>query len=218
MIALSRAARNLFENWGVPASRLAVVPNGVDDTMHRAGARSNGRWLVAGRISEEKGVLELARSWPSGFALDIVGTGPLASEVAALERSEVALLGPWTRERLRESLAEYEGLVFPSTCLEMQPTIVLEAMSAGVPIVALTGNAASELVDEHDCGESYTDAPSLKFALARMSENRQIVGTRGREAFERNFTQGVWLQEMEKLYAGVFSEGRPTAGGGGHSA
>lgn len=213
VITLSHVAKGLFENWGVPTSRLAVVPNGVDDTIHRARPRSNGRWLVAGRISQEKGVLELVRSWPSGFALDVIGTGPQASELSALERPEVALLGSRTRERLRESIPDYEGLVFPSTCLEMQPTIVLEAMAAGVPIVALSGNAASGLVEQYKCGASYSDAVSLEIALARIADSRRTAGSRGRQAFEQYFTQDAWWQQMEGLYADVLDGGSRTSGG-----
>jgi glycosyltransferase involved in cell wall biosynthesis len=97
VIVFSELQADLLERLGVPQTRLAVIPNGVDtDTWTPAGLESQrdlidlrqrfGRrrvFLYMGRLSTEKNVEALLKAWrlvrPSGCVLLIVGDGPLRS-------------------------------------------------------------------------------------------------------------------------------------------
>ncbi len=118
--------------------RFTVVPPFVRRTHGTASTPASGRtWLAAGRLSAEKGFEQLVREWPSDVALDIAGDGPLRPLLADLVGSRpIRLLGSVPRDDLRSTMPHYVGLVFPSLWFEGLPTIVLEALEAGLPVVA----------------------------------------------------------------------------------
>ena len=78
--------------------------------------------------------------------------------------------------------------------------MVLEAMSAGIPVVALSGNAGAKVVQEADAGFVYDDSKSLERALIEVRENRLELGARAAAYFENNFTQKSWLTSITALY------------------
>ncbi len=61
-IALSKFARQKFIAAGLPAERIVVKPNFLSDPPS-PGAGQGGYALFAGRLSEEKGLHTLAKSW-----------------------------------------------------------------------------------------------------------------------------------------------------------
>lgn len=139
MVVLSERARRVYESAGVDAARLRVVPNFVEELPADAPSASsdpsslshpsslsdasNGRWLFVGRLTPEKGILELVRSWPAGEALDVVGEGPLLEEASAAAPEGISFLGPRPNPVLREAMPGYLGLVIASRWFEGLPTV-----------------------------------------------------------------------------------------------
>ena len=207
IIALSARAAGVYQSYGVPASSISIVPNFADDPYGPKNLLpGNGRWIYAGRLSPEKGVLEMLSHWPDNQALDIIGDGPLSSEVRAVVPSNVRLLGALPREHLLARLPEYTGLVIPSRWYEGAPLIVPEALAAGVPIVALSGNGVADTVTDLGVGVVVDgdDQWSSKLnAVAADPELRQ----QARRAFDREFTRGSWLDRMWSLYTSCMAEG-----------
>lgn len=203
LIVLSHTAHNYFASFGVDPRQLTVIPNGVEPAKRIAASTSNGRWLAVGRMTEEKGFAELASRWPSGIDLDIIGDGPEAERVSKVAGGNIRLLGQVTHETVREFMADYSGLVFPSLCLEMQPTVVVEAMAAGIPVVTREGTAGADLVIKYQCGRTFNSTESLVAALREADRMRMLFGTSGRNAFEREFTPETWLRRTLDLYAEV---------------
>src|SRR5215207_1805875 len=113
-----------------------VVPNFVHPASHDMAPTKD--WVFVGRLSGEKGLDRLLDCWPTGEALDVIGDGPLIGRLKkqALAHQEVKFLGLQPRERLLECLSQYSGLVMPSMWAEGLPTVVLEALARGVPVVA----------------------------------------------------------------------------------
>jgi alpha-1,6-mannosyltransferase len=91
--------------------------------------------------------LRLLRDQGVPAALTIVGDGPLLAElprrVAALELADrVTLLGAVPARQVRPLLAAHDLLWAPSTYAEGQPYALIEAMEAGLPVLACMPNAA----------------------------------------------------------------------------
>ena len=82
-VALSRFARDKLIEGGLPADRIAIKPNFVDDEPGQG--RGPGDYaLYVGRLAPEKGLMTLLQAWQRlerPFPLKIVGTGPIASLV-----------------------------------------------------------------------------------------------------------------------------------------
>jgi glycosyltransferase involved in cell wall biosynthesis len=205
LVCLSVGARDVFVRYGAEAARLHVIPNGVDaaPVEQPADDVSGDRWLFAGRLTPEKGALDLARDWPGGRTLDIAGEGPEAAAIGALGNPAVRQLGPLSREELLGALPGYVGVVVPSPCLEMQPTVALEAMAAGIPVVARAGNAAADLVADLGCGTVYRDRSDLDAALGAALADRADLGRAGRQGFADRFTRDRWVTSITELYAAL---------------
>ena len=206
IIVLSRAAMKLYEGFGVPRQIMTVLPNGVSSAPQRTSSDGNGRWLVVGRLSSEKGIAKLAATWPTAAQLDIVGDGPDAAVISKIGHPGIRLLGLLPRDELLNRMSNYQGLVFPSMCLEMQPTVVIEAMSVGLPVVALRGNAGADLVEIHGAGRTYTGAHDLESALSTARASRTAIGEAGRRAYEDHYLPEEWLAGIQSLYTRVSNE------------
>jgi glycosyltransferase involved in cell wall biosynthesis len=143
----------------------SIVQNGVPD----AGFRSRryppeGAWRIGivGRISPEKGHLLLidavrmlvdtgCRIALTVAGASLFGTGDYETEVRRkAEGLDVRFTG-WV-ENVGETLAELDLLIVPSTAEPGLPRVVLEAFSAGVPVVALPTGGIPEAVRDNVTG------------------------------------------------------------------
>ena len=161
LIVLAERARDLYARYGAPPQKLSLLPNFVLADEPSGATVPDDRWLFVGRLFPEKGVLELLRAWPAGQRLDVVGDGVLSDDVQRALPPGSRLLGSMDHDDVRRLFPHYQGLVLPSRWPESAtPLVVLEALAAGVPVVALAGNAAADLVAETGCGAVVgSDAP-----------------------------------------------------------
>lgn len=181
---------------GVPAERLVTVPNFVAD----AGSGTGGEgWVFVGRLSAEKGILPLVRRWPAGLPLRVVGSGPLEQEVAAAAGPSVELLGQRPQEEVRDLLRRADGLVFPSLWPEGLPTVYLEALSAGTPVLASPESVVGGLVAAQGTGRVMSG--ELAADLAAASAAFPALRARCREVYAAHYTEGAWVSSVEEVYA-----------------
>jgi glycosyltransferase involved in cell wall biosynthesis len=212
-LCVSQSQRNILVQAGMPADRMAVHHNIVVD----AGVRRTGppeHVLYLGRLTEEKGLRLLMAAWdrhvaggPASLPLVVAGSGPLQDEVArwAAGRPDVRFLGLQTRERCGELLAAAAAVVAPSVWLEAFGLVVVEAMAAGVPVVAAAHGAFVELVDHGVTGLLFRpgDADSLAAALADVQgdpDRNGALGAAARVRYQRDFGPEVGMERLAAEY------------------
>ncbi len=149
VICTSRRMEEEFAGgFGVPRSRIAALPNPVDEDAVRAAAAAplrpagdGARFVAAGRLTRQKGfdrLIEMFAEMPETAHLTILGQGPDAPSLCA--RAEALGLGdrvdlpgfepsPWAR------YAGADAFVLPSRW-EGMPNAALEALACGTPVVA----------------------------------------------------------------------------------
>ena len=211
---ISRAQRDILVRSGMPDERLLVKHNFVVDSgIHRSGPGRHVLYL--GRISAEKGLRLLMAAWDAvaqsggiGVPLVLAGAGPMQDEVArwAGDRDDVRYLGLRDRAQCRELTASATAVVAPSTAPETFGLVAVEAMAAGVPVVAARHGAFVELLDDGVSGLLHRpgDAGSLADCLRRIGtapERNQAMGQAGRRRYERDFTPAVGLERLVAGYA-----------------
>jgi glycosyltransferase involved in cell wall biosynthesis len=186
--------------FGAPANRLLSIPHGVDLDEFTPPADRAGPPLIVGvgRLSEEKGfdlLLAALAKLPTGldWRCELVGEGPQRAALAELAQrlsltGRVRFVGPLPPSEVRLRLAAAHLLAAPSR-REGFSVVALEAMAAGLPILATTVGALPQLVaaDESGVLVKAGDAAELAAALARLladAELRRRLGAAGRRRAE----------------------------------
>lgn len=200
VVTLNDDMRSRYEAVGVPAERLVTVPNFVSD-VGVPGPHDGGFWLYVGRFSEEKGILPLVRRWPAGQRLRLVGSGPMEDAIRSEDVAGVELLGQLPNADVRRLLGQATGLVFPSLWPEGLPTIYLEALAAGTPVLASPESIVGSLVAGDGTGLVSTGA--VADDLARAAEVFPTLHERCRAAYEERYTESAWVAAIERVYRGL---------------
>ncbi|MEU9125625.1 glycosyltransferase family 4 protein [Streptomyces sp. NPDC048506] len=224
-IAVSEyARRTLVEHLGGDA---VVIPNGVDvDFFARAEPKAawQGRTIgFIGRIDEpRKGLPVLMKALPAILAevpdarLLVAGRGDEEEAVAQLPvdlRSRVEFLGMVSDEDKARLLRSVDVYVAPNTGGESFGIILVEAMSAGAPVLASDLDAFAQVLDQGDAGELFAneDADALAAAAvrlmgdpARLAELRER-GSRHVRRFDWSTVGADVLAVYETVTAGAAS-------------
>jgi glycosyltransferase involved in cell wall biosynthesis len=156
-VAPSRYAVGQVALLGVPGERLDRLPHYLPDEAFAERSRAAaGRYaLVAARLSVEKGIdTAIEAAARAGVPLRVAGDGPAAADLAGRARrlaASVELLGRVGRAELAGLLAGAGAVLMPSRYHEFSPYSALEAMAAGVPVVASRLGGLPELIGEQRC-------------------------------------------------------------------
>ncbi|MFH9661458.1 glycosyltransferase family 4 protein [Streptomyces sp. NPDC017248] len=218
-IAVSEyARRTLVEHLGGDA---VVIPNGVDVDFF-AGAEPRPEWQggtigFIGRIDEpRKGLPVLMKALPAilaarpGTRLLVAGRG---DEEAAVEhlpeelRPRVEFLGMISDEDKARLLRSVDLYVAPNTGGESFGIILVEAMSAGAPVLASDLDAFVQVLDQGEAGEVFAneDADALAEAAVRLlADPARRAGLRERgSAHVRRFDWSTVGADILSVYETV---------------
>jgi glycosyltransferase involved in cell wall biosynthesis len=204
----SRFAAGQLARLGVPADRLDVVPNYVPDAPPASPA-SGSYALVASRLSVEKGIgVAVEAAARTGVPLRIAGEGPLEQELRALAertRAPVELLGHVTASSVADLMAGAAMVLVPSVGPEVMPFAALEAMAAGVPVVASRTGSLPEILGDERCVPR-RDPDALATAMIRLWRDpglRSAEGEALRGVSRERFSERRYTQELLALYERV---------------
>jgi glycosyltransferase involved in cell wall biosynthesis len=200
VILLSPRARDLYSGFGLSTNRTVVIPNFVEDVGYAPGLAAGEEWVYIGRLTEEKGILNLLKHWPDRERLKIYGDGPLRPEVERAVRPNVKYLGHLSHDQIPTVLAQARGLVFPSEWAEGLPLVYAEALASGRVVVAKSGNSAADDVALAGTGEVFESWTDVGGALIRATVVPMERSATARRHFERSFSREVWLERTLDLY------------------
>jgi colanic acid/amylovoran biosynthesis glycosyltransferase len=159
--------------------------------------------LAVGRLVAKKGFADLIRA--SGliverrksFRCEIIGDGPLENELRGqIERlnlqNHVALSGAKAQREVRQHLAAANVLVLPSIIdpdggMDNLPTVIMEAMATGLPVVSTKIGGIPEMVVENETGFLLepADAVRLAAAIEKVIDDRVLAERFGRAGYQR---------------------------------
>ena len=162
-----------------------MIPSGVDVPEQVAEAADPPEVLFAGRLSPEKGILELVEA-ADGMKLVVAGDGPLRDRVpGALGFVPHHALGP---------LYERAAVVAVPSHREGFGVVCAEAMAYGRPVVAGAVGGLLDLVADGETGLLVPprDVPALREALERLLGDRELRRRMGEAARERVREHFAW--------------------------
>lgn len=175
--------------------------------------------LFVGELLERKGLLVLLdaldllqeRELPAWRMVIVgdnrMGLDPEKDRIVTEVRSRgygSAMTGPVSREEVYERLSDADVFVFP-TFVEGQPFSVIEALAAGVPIVASDIPTVADMVSDGVEGRLVPvgDPAALADALAELLgdvEERRRMGARGRKHALTSYDRAVFIDRIASLY------------------
>jgi glycosyltransferase involved in cell wall biosynthesis len=153
----SQYARGQSAKLGVPADRIDVLPHYLpaDAFAQRSNAGAGEYALIAGRLASEKGVdTAIKAAALADIPLRVAGEGPVAGqleELSSLIGGHVDFIGRQDRAGMERALAGAAMVVMPSRYHEFSPYSALEAMAAGVPVIASALGGLPELIGPERC-------------------------------------------------------------------
>jgi glycosyltransferase involved in cell wall biosynthesis len=227
VIVFSETQRDFLHRLGVPNSRLAVIPNGVDTRKFSPGASGIKAELQAeilfvyqGRIAPEKNVEALLRAWrraklPPSCKLVIVGDGPLAPGLRAFYGNDPNII--WmgfigSEARRIEILRGADGFILPSL-VEGLSLSLLEAMGCGVACLATDVGADGEVLSGGagivlDPRRLISQLTTLLPILVEQPEWLQILKQKARQRVLERYTLERNVSQLENLYHQVLQNHR----------
>jgi glycosyltransferase involved in cell wall biosynthesis len=206
-LALTDAIAAHLRDYGIPADRIVVKPNALADPGPPAPLGEG--FLFAGRLSPEKGLQLLLDAWSrhperSLGTLRIAGDGPLraVAQSAADARSDVVFLGPQTHEGVRRARRDSAVVLATSTWYDVLPTVILEALADGRPVLGTDLGGIPYLVGDAGWTVPATVdalASALPAALAGAAARAPLA----RKRYESTFTPDLLTGRLVEVYAGL---------------
>lgn len=187
---------------GLPPERIHHVPNLVE--VSAAPGLLGENVVFAGRLAEEKGIVEvaaLARALPDR-RIDVYGDGACRSVLAAV--SNIRLHGSCSRADVHAALANAGVVIVPSRWPENQPYAVLEAQMLARPVVAASVGGVPELIDDGvdgwlvPAGDAAALVAAVRGSLDRPAAAAEI-GHRARARVQREHAPERWFRTMGDL-------------------
>lgn len=217
IIAVSSAVKeSVLSETFVNDSKVEVIFNGVDESTfskykHQAPEKTS--IIYVGRVIRSKGIFNLIDALKGtdfdDVLLNIVGTGEDLGEVKNLVykyklENRVKFYGQLPPADVVPALFKNDIFVLPSLRIEGFPMTLVEAMFAGLPIVASNIGGISDAVLQNETG--YLVAPGDIEALAhnlqlliKNKDLREKFGYNAKARANREFTLGKMLDKYERV-------------------
>ncbi|GAB3739658.1 hypothetical protein GCM10028816_45950 [Spirosoma lituiforme] len=207
-IVLTEFAKSkiLESSLNLDENKIIVKPNSVHDLGYNDSKERSNYYLFVGRLSIEKGIntlLEATEMVPH-IKMKIIGDGPLKVNVeeASKYTSSIEYLGAQPREIVIEYIKKCKALVIPSIWYEGLPTVLLEALSIGTPIICADNPNLRSILNGTAVFFTPNDASSLKekLELDVLTNFKQIDSLKLRKIYESKYTQLKVLEQQIDIY------------------
>jgi starch synthase (maltosyl-transferring) len=218
IVCVSEGVAAQCRRRGFAAEKLAVIPNGIDverwanarpADLTQFGVPAGQRvFTFVGRLEAQKGIIDLLtvvldflKEVPSHDFL-VVGDGPLREQLndrtSALEGKRVHFAG-WQADI--PAIMAASDLLLLYSGWEGMPNVVLEAMAAGKPVLALPAEGINELL-----GEGHTEQTAEARYLQRLMELignpvlQNDLGRRNQARAKQEFSLACMICRYADLY------------------
>ncbi len=176
-------------------------------------------FLFFGRLSSEKGIKTLIEAFAGleGLRLKIVGTGP---EEEALKQyitqhgshSEVEFVGYRNGDALKELIRDASFVIVPSEWYENNPMTIIEAYTAGIPVIGANIGGIPEIIDEGQTGYLFEpgDVEQLRETITKANQlsdaDYNTMSNAARKFAAENFSEERSYGNIMNLYNSIIND------------
>lgn len=215
-----------IDNGMLPSHKVITVHNGIPDVPFRPTGQETGtpRLIMVARLERPKNHLILLKALSfqrdRDWQLDLVGDGPLLPQIRQwICRFQLAdrvrLLG--ARRDVPELLSNAQCFVLTSN-MEGFPISILEALRAGLPVVATDVGGVAEAVEDGINGylirkDNVEQLAAVLRKLISEPELRRKMGAASRQKYERHFRLDRMVDDTLAVYREIsrLAEGDPAS-------
>ena len=213
IVVLSERAQRLLDKYVKPeiSRKVQVLENFYKPPKDpQPLEKFNNDWIFAGRLTNEKGLIELIKGWPQELNLSIIGAGDLEREVKdeIINRINISFLGVMTPDDVYRALYASKKLVFASKWPEGLPTVFLQALAAGAVTVSTRDNSVGDLVSKHSLGTTVESPELIGNACLEIESSGTNSEKKSLELFEGRFDEEAWKDSITSLYLDILQKKR----------
>ena len=226
-LCVSQFVADRLAAQGFPKSKLITHYIGIDLSQMMPPNQRNGRLLFIGRLIDKKGVDVLLAAMrrlqnaqnskvPDGkvLGLDIAGAGPLEGKLRAqaADLPSVRFLGWQTPQQLASIMRRAQAVVVPSRIAadgdcEGLPTVVLESIRAGLPVVATNHAGIPEIIRDHETGflvpENDPDLlAAALLAIVQPGDQIQQMVVNAQARLQQDFNAAIQSEKLQRRLLG----------------
>jgi glycogen synthase len=196
--------------------RYEVIPNFIPDNLllDEAIPHPDGPIVFVGDLSRDKGIDVLIEAYLRlGDVPRLVLAGRILAEIPLDLPERIELLGVIDHDAVMTLMRSASVVAVPSIVPDCCPTVILEAMAAGRPVVAAASGGIVDLVDNGVTGllVAAGDPIRLAEALSSIIHDVDSATAMGRKALDRVrlFTASAVVTRIERVYERLAAGGRP---------
>lgn len=203
--------------------KVRIVYNGVPEMrLHKRGSISSPRCIgVIGRVEPEKGqsqfvgAARILREQFPGCQFLVVGaplfSSPSYSEAVAAAARDLPFQFTGWQQDISSVFAKLDLLVVPSTPADSTPRVIIEAFSAGVPVVAFAAGGIPEIIRDGETGFLASDftpealAACIGSVLDMNSRKLQRIVQEAKETWRERYTLSRFQEDIAEAIGHVSS-------------
>ena len=228
LLSPSLALKNwAFNFWKIPLSRIQVLRNpfSIRDSLFDLVLSQRPRVVsFVGKLSVLKGMKALTKAIPmildenKGCKVFLVGRDEMENgqsmkkymqEQLAEYKADIVFTGALNKEALKEIYAQSKVCVVPSLW-ENYPTVILEAMAAGVAVAASNVGGIPELISHNVTGKLFNPMRPRQIAatvnsLLKTEERRLLLVRSARNELQKQLNDATVEKDQLRVYENVGS-------------
>ena len=210
IVVLTKFHKKFLSKLGVSNERISVIPNLFDiDAKQSQIKMSNREYVVyGGRISEEKGIEELIKTFLScnfhNLYLKIIGNGPSLSYLEDQYSSDsIQFVKEVSNAEMLDIISNSKGVVTATKLYEGQPTLLCEASLHAIPSVFPKSGGIEEFFpNEYPLSYNQYDYEELKDKLIYLNNlgDSNEIGKKNKEFIENYLDEKKLIKDLSRVF------------------
>lgn len=197
---------------GIPENKIKALHNFVELKDYDLEVSDEGYALYFGRLSKEKGILNLINAFTKlkEGKLYIAGEGPEKETIEKIIKennleNRIKLLGFLNSDQMKETIRKCKFVVVPSIWYENCPYSVMETLAIGKPVIGADIGGIPELVinDRSGLTYKYDDIEDLSNKMKKLFKNEELVkefGTNAKKQANELYGKDVYYKNIMSIY------------------
>ena len=183
IVTPSKFYKQQLIDYGVEDNRIVAMSNFLDTDKYNINIKDNGYALYFGRLSKEKGILNLIEAFSriKNQKLHIAGDGPEREKIEKIImdrhlENNIKLLGFLNEKEMQEEISNCRFVVLPSIWYDNCPYSILETLTIGKPVIGSDMGGIPELVKDNINGLifKHDDIQELEKKMKMLFQNKDL--------------------------------------------